>query len=269
MLRTIRARLKFGSFETEESKIRENKIQINGWNTFVKSWYLAFLVWLSGLISSVINIAYYGNYFDFGLDNEVSMLGNTFINIFYQVRPFFCLLLIFHFVFINLITPYFVLRKVKKRDIEFDLKDFIFSLRLKETKLNKFLENRNFEILKRRILDLVLISVVLALLFSKPFIAYVFFMICIGGFLIFIIFDVGKSISESIRKTYKAKGFRGVEYRIYSVSRNIFLFIGFCLYCVGLLPPLATSIINFILLGMLCFPAIYFIFLGISQFFKK
>ncbi|MDC3094997.1 hypothetical protein OA334_03000, partial [Prochlorococcus sp. AH-716-M09] len=107
------------------------------------------------------------------------------------------------------------------------------------------------------------------LLFSKPFIAYIFFMICIGGFLIFAIFDIGKSISKSIGKTYNAKGFRGVEYGIYSVSRNIFLFIGFCLYCVGLLPPLATSIINFILLGMLCFSAIYLIFLGVSQFFKK
>ena len=269
MLLTIRARLKFVSFETEESKIHENKIQINGWNRFVISNYLACLVWSGGIVSSLINIAYYGNYFDFGLDNEVSMLGNTFINIFYQVRPFFTLLLIFHFVCINLIIPYFVLRKIKQRDIEFDLKGFIFSLRLKETKLNKFLENRKFEILKRRILDLVLISVVLALLFSKSFIAYVFFVMCIGGFLIFVIFDVGKSISKSIRKTYKEKGFRGVEYGIYSVSRNIFLFIVFCLYCVGLLPPLATSIINFILLGILCFPAIYFIFLGISQFFKK
>ena len=269
MLITIRARLKFGSFETEESKIHENKIQINGWNTFVKSWYLAFLVWLSGIISSIINIAYYGNYFDFGLDNEVSILGNTFTNIFYQVKPFFCLLLIFHFVSTNLIIPYFILREIKKRDIEFDLKDFIFSLRLKETKLNKFLENRKIRISKKRILDLVFISVVLTLFFSKPFIAYIFFMILIGGFLIFAIFDIGKSISESIRKTYKIKGLRGVEYGIYSVSRNIFLFIGFCLYCVGLLPPLATSIINFILLGIIFFTAICFIFLGISQFFKK
>ena len=269
MLVTIRARLKFGSFETEESKIHENKIQINGWNTFVKSWYLAFLVWLAGIISSIINIAYYGNYFEFGLDNEVSILGNTFTNIFYQVKPFFCLLLIFHFVSINLIIPYFVLRQIKKRDIEFDLKDFIFSLRLKETKLNKFLENRKIRISKKRILDLVFISVVLILFFSKPFIAYIFFMICISGFLIFAIFDIGKSLSESIRKTYKIKGLRGVEYGIYSVSRNIFLFIGFCLYCLGLLPPLATSIIDYLLFGILCLSAIYCIFIVLRLFFKK
>ena len=43
-------------------------------------WYLAFIVWLAGLISSVINIAYYGNYFDFGLDNETGSLHGSAVS---------------------------------------------------------------------------------------------------------------------------------------------------------------------------------------------